>query len=363
MASIKKRVLRNGKTAYHVRIRLKGQPLQCGTFLNISMAKEFIQRTEASMKEGRYLKMVEAKKHTLAQLIDRYIKDVLPSKPKSERKQLAQLLWWKEQIGYYILNDVTPALIAENRDVLLREKTVKGATRSPSTVVRYLAALSHAFTVAVKEWQWLDDSPMRRVSKPQEPRGRVRFLDDDERLRLLEACKESPSPYLYIIVVLALSTGMRQGEIMSLTWKDVDLQEKRIILQETKNGDRRVVPLVGHALELLKNHGKVRRLDTFLLFPGKDPKKISDIRFAWEKALKDSFITNFRFHDLRHTFASYLAMRKATLTELRNLLGHKSPAMTARYSHLSEAHGASVVSDMTREIFGKENFQVMGVEC
>lgn len=352
MATIKKRVNQDGKTSYHVRIRLKGQPLQCGTFPNLSKAKDFIQVTEASMKEGRYLKVSEAKKHTLAQLIDRYIADVLPNKPKSEPRQLAQLLWWKDQMGYRLLSEVSPAAIVECRDALARGTTFKGTKRSPATVVRYLAVLSHAFTVAVKEWQWMDDSPMRRVSKPQEPRGRVRFLDDDERLRLLQACKESSSSYLYTIVVLALSTGMRQGEIMGLTWKDVDLQEKRIILHETKNGERRVVPLVGHALELLINLSKNRRLDSFLLFPGKDPKKSADIRFTWEKALKDSFITDFRFHDLRHTFASYLAMRKATLTELRNLLGHKSATMTARYSHLSEAHGASVVSNMTQEIFG-----------
>ncbi|NNM43057.1 MAG: site-specific integrase [Chlamydiae bacterium] len=352
MATIKKRVGKDGRATYHVRVRLKGQALQCGTFPNITKAKEFIQATEAAMKEGRYFKIAEARKHTLSQLIDRYITDVLPRKPKSQFKQHAQLLWWRKKIGHCILRDVTPSLIAECRDFLLRGKTVRGAIRSPSTVVRYMAALSHAFTVAEKEWQWVDDSPVAKVSKPQEPRGRVRFLDDDERLRLLQACKESSNPYLYIIVVLALSTGMRQGEIMGLTWKDVDLEKGRIVLQETKNGEIRVVPLVGHALELLKEFFKIRRLDTSLLFPGKDPQKIADIRFAWEKALNDSFIVNFRFHDLRHTFASYLAMRKATLIELRTLLGHKSASMTVRYSHLSEAHGAVVVGNMTREIFG-----------
>ncbi len=98
------------------------------------------------------------------------------------------------------------------------------------------------------------------------------------------------------------------------------------------------------------------------LFPGKDPKKITDVRFPWEKALQDAMITNFRFHDLRHTFASYLAMKKATLTELRALLGHKSASMTARYSHLSENHGASVVTDMTKDIFEKKESKKLKVE-
>lgn len=126
MATIKKRVQKDGKTAYHVRVRLKGHPLQCGTFHNITKAKEFIQRTEAAMKEGRYLKVAESRKHTLAQLIDRYIIDVLPRKPKSELKQRAQLLWWRKQIGYFLLKDVTPALISEYRDVLCRGNTVRG---------------------------------------------------------------------------------------------------------------------------------------------------------------------------------------------------------------------------------------------
>lgn len=351
MATIQKREQKDGKTTFHVRIRRKGHPLQCGTFATISKAKEFIQRTEAAMKEGRYLKTIEAKKHTLGELVDRYIRDILPRKPKSNRQQLMQLNWWKEQLGYRLLSDLTPSVIAEHRDLLSREKTVKGEVRSPSTVVRYLAVLSHALTVAVKEWEWLDDTPMRKVTKPQEPRGRVRYLDDDERMRLLEACKESSNPYIYIIVVLALSTGMRQGEILGLTWKDVDLEKQRIILQETKNGERRTVPLSEYILELLKEFSCKRGQDSILLFPGQDPKKPTDIRFAWEKALQDAMILDFRFHDLRHTFASYLAMRKASIIELKSLLGHKSASMTARYSHLSEAHGAEVVSNMTKDIF------------
>src|SRR5712691_6752927 len=112
-----------------------------------------------------------------------------------------------------------------------------------STVNRYLAALSHAFTIAVGEWTWVDDSPMRKVRKPKEPRGRVRFLSDDERTQLLQACQGSRNPYLYKAVVLCLSTGARKMEILGLCWSEVDLQRGCIILQDTKNGDRRVLPL------------------------------------------------------------------------------------------------------------------------
>lgn len=348
MASIKKRVS-NGKTSYQVTIRRKGSPTQCGTFVSLSQAKEFIHRTEIAIKEGRYLKNAAAKRRTMAALIDRYISDVLPRKPKSESRQKAQLLWWKGKIGHLPLSDVSSSVIAEHRDMLIREKTLKGTERSPSTVVRYLAALSHTFTIASKEWEWIDDSPMRKVIKPKEPRGRVRFLDENERAHLLQACKESQNPYLYPVVVLALSTGMRHGEIINLTWKDIDLNGQRITLHETKNNERRVIPLVRLALEILKEMAQSKTSD--LLFPGKDPKNPIDLRFAWETALEKSGIKDFRFHDLRHTFASYLAMGKATLTELRILLGHKSPSMTARYSHLSEEHGATVLREMNERIF------------
>ncbi len=351
MADITKRTAEDGKISYRVRIRLRGYPLESATFPNISLAKKWAQSTEAAMREGRHFKNSEAKKHTLADMIDRYIHDVLPNKPKSERKQSAQLKWWKDRIGKYLLSDITPSLIVEHRDNLARGITRHGEQRSPSTVVRYLAALSHAFTTAVKEWGWLDDSPMRKVSKPKEPRGRVRFLDEEERKRLLTACKESKNPYLYIVVILALSTGMRQGEIMNLSWKDVDFSEKRIVLQNTKNGERRVVPLVGFAWELLFKHAKARRLDTFLLFPGKDAQKPMDLREPWNDAINKAGVEDFRFHDLRHTAASYLAMGKATLAEIAEVLGHKTLAMVKRYSHHSESHTSGVVAKMNESIF------------
>jgi integrase len=351
MADITKRITQEGDVTYRVRIRLRGFPLQSATFASKSKAKEWAQATESSMRDGRHFKHSESKKHTLGDLVDRYIRDVLPTKPRSESKQSAQLEWWKAQIGKYLLSDVTPALIVERRDLLMQGLTPRGKFRSPSTVVRYMAALSHAFTIAVKEWGWLDDSPMRKVTKPKEPRGRVRFLSEDERRRVLQACKNSKSPFLYLVVVLALSTGMRQGEVMNLCWKDVDFEEKRIVLHITKNGDRRVLPLAGHALELLLEHSKLRRLDTFLLFPGQDPKRPADLRYAWETALNEAKIEDFRFHDLRHSAASYLAMGKATLAEIADILGHKTLQMVKRYAHLSEPHTAGVVARMNESIF------------
>lgn len=358
MANIEKRTSSKGEITYRVKVRLKGFPVQSATFERLTDARKWAQDTESAIRNGRHFKTSEAKRHTLAELIDRYIKTVLPSKPKSKDKQTAQLQWWKEQIGAYALADVTPALIVQCRDKLWSEITVRGKLRSGATVVRYMAALSHVFTIAVREWGWIEDSPMRKVTKPKESRGRVRFLSDEERNRLLKACRESSNPYLYPVVVLALSTGMRRGEIMDLTWDKVDLGRGRAILHETKNGDYRAAPLAGHALELLKELAKVRRIDSNLLFPSKEiqpqkPQKPVDLRDPWDAAVEKAGIHDFRFHDLRHSAASYLAMNGASLAEIAEVLGHKTLQMVKRYAHLSEGHTAGVVESMNRKIFAE----------
>lgn len=354
MATIEKRETDNGDISYRVKVRLKGYPAQSATFQRLTDARKWAQQTEAAIREGRHFKTAEAKKHTLADMIDKYIKDVLPGKSaKLRSNQITQLNWFKTEIGAFTLADISPAVITQCRDKLLTEIGNRGKVRTPASVVRYMSALSHAYTIAVNEWQWLEDSPMRKVKKPKESRGRVRFLDDNERARLLQACKESSNEWLYMCVILALSTGMRQGELMGLKWSDVNLKDRYIILHETKNGERRRVPLAGYALELLHEHAKVRRLDTPLLFPGKTHKdKPIDLRKPFETALKRAEITDFHWHDLRHCTASYLAMGGASLAEIAEILGHKTLQMVKRYAHLSDGHVSSVVEKMNAKIFG-----------
>lgn len=352
MASIEKRTSKEGKISYRVKIRLKGFPTQHATFERLTDARKWVQQTESAIREGRHFKTTEAKRRTLGEMIDRYIKDVIQEKPKNLKNRVLHLNWWKEELGQYSLAELSPAMIAEKRDKLSAGITSRNLKRSSSTVVRYMASLSHAFTIAVKEWGWLEDSPMRRVTKPKEPRGRVRFLSDDERARLLSECKKSDSQYLYLAVVLALSTGGRKMEILGLSWKNVDFNRSIITLHETKNGERRVLPLTGHALDLMKQHAKVRHVNSDLVFPGKDFKTPIDLRTPFETALKRAGITDFRWHDLRHSCASYLAMNGASLAEIAEILGHKTLQMVKRYAHLSEAHTSKVVARMNEKIFG-----------
>jgi integrase len=354
MATITERTAKDGTTRYRVEVRLKGYPPQVATFKRKTDAKKWVQDTESAIREGRHFKTAEAKKHTLADLIDRYIKDVIPNKAlKMAVTQSQQLAWWRDKIGSYLLSDVTPALIVQCRDELSTSINRRGTQTTSATVVRYMAALSHAFSIAVKEWEWLESSPMMKVQKPKESRGRVRFLDDVERARFLDACKASPNKTLYICVILAISTGMRLTELMTLEWVDVNLKEGFLTLHETKNGSRRRVALSGHGLDLLKEHDKIKRIDTDLLFPSeRSPQQPIDLRKAFTNAKTKAGVADFKWHDLRHCTASYLAMNGSTPNVIAEILGHKTLAMVKRYAHLSDSHISSEVASMNAKIFG-----------
>lgn len=353
MASISKYEGKRG-TTYKVTIRMKGYPTQTESFKRLTDAKKWAQDTESSIRDGRHFKTIEAKKHTAKDAIERYIKYELAKKPKSAKEYKQYLNWWQAKIGSYTLDLVTPALIAEHRDILTSEVISGGKIRSGATANRYMAALSHCLSLAVKEWGWLETNPLFKVTRSKEPKGRVRFLTDDEREALLKSCQSSRNKSLYLIVLLAISTGARQGEIMGLAWDDVMFDSRRVVLRDTKNGETRSVPLVGPAFDLMKAHSKVRRLDTKLVFPrvGDQSATPINIRESWERAVKVAGIENFKFHDLRHTCASYLAMNGATLAEIAEVLGHKTLAMVKRYAHLSEQHVSSVVERMNNKIFG-----------
>ena len=345
MARIKARTAKDGTPRYTAEVRLKGYPTQTATFKRKTDANKWTQDVESAIREGRHFKTAEAKKHTFTDLANRYYSEILPNYNEKEQKERkSKLEWWVSKIGYCLLADITPSTINEHKNTM---------TQSAATVDKYIKNLQHAFTIAVNEWEWLSDNPVKKVKSPKLPRGRVRFLDDEERDRFIIECKKSPNPLLYPCVVLAISTGMRQAELMQLIWSDVNLKDGFLILHETKNGDRRRVTLAGISLELLKEHNKLRHLDTRLLFPSsRNPQKPIDLRKAFLNARKAAQITDFKWHDLRHCTGSYLAMNGASLSEIAEVLGQKTLSMVKRYAHLSETHTSNVVTSMNAKIFG-----------
>jgi integrase len=218
---------------------------------------------------------------------------------------------------------------------------------SPGTVRRYLSALSAAFNRAIKDWQWAGENPCKSIYWPKAPRGRVRFLDDDELPRLRAACR-ALSVDLADMVDLALLTGMRQGEILGLSWGDVDWGHARLILHETKNGERRQVPLTSQALAILQRRCPAGWTRSMVIFCRRgSPDRPTDLRRTWSRALLDARVADFRFHDLRHTAASYLAMTGATPNQIAEILGHKTLAMVKRYAHLSVENQATVLARLS----------------
>lgn len=351
MATIQKRIGKDGKTTYRVLVRRKGQPLQSMTFLTKTLAKKWAVKIEAEIDQGKAFKTSPSKQKTVGDMIDRYIENVLPAKSaSSQTNQRQHLTWWKSQIGALRLSELTRALIIEQRDSLAsRTFTRYSKTKkySSATVDRYLDALSSALTAAVKDWQWLDIHPMRghRI-KFNKDNARTRYLTNDEQIALWKACQEVHNPIIHDIILLAITTGMRKAEVRNLQWGHVQLGKGWLYADMTKNGEKRHVPLGADALAMLQRRYAERDAENPWVFPSTKKDQPFDFDTLFDKVVEKAGVLDFRFHDLRHTAASYLAMGGASLLELQKVLGHKSLDMVLRYAHLSKGHMAGVPEKM-----------------
>lgn len=354
MASIVARKTKDGKTVYRALVRRKGERPVSAHFEKLGMAREWARQTEAAIKEGRYFKVQPGEGKTLNELLDKYIAEEVPKRRIEQQKTQHQLRWWRGQLGHLYLKTIRPYLLSECREKLMKEYAFrKKKTMAASTVNQYMAALSHVFTIAVKEWEWMDENLLFKVRRCKLPKGRTRFLSDEERERLLAACRESKSPYLNAVVTVAICTGARFGEIMGLKWENIDFERRIMRLEQTKNGEKRAVPLAAPAFAEILKLNEARRGDAPWVFRrAGDAKRPIELRKHWFAAIEKAGIENFRFHDLRHTAASYLAMNGATLLEIAAVLGHKTLSMVKRYSHITDQHTSVILEKMTGKMFG-----------
>lgn len=349
----------DGQVSYRAKVRVKGFPAQSATFVRLTDAVRWRQQTEADIRRGKYFQTVEARKHTFGELVDRYIATVLPRKPKSEKKQKAQLLFWKKQIrGDRLLCDINTSLIVEIRDKLLNGITYRHTKRSPACVNRYLSILGHLFSTGISEFQWLTDSPVKKL-KLKESGGRTRTLSDDERDRLLQACKSSKNKYLYLVVLITLSVGCRLMEVMSLQFDDIIWGENNSCIlrfKNTKNSSNHEISLLGPAKDLLAEHVKVRPLNNNFVFPAKRGFKPRPavIRASFQAALAQAKIGDgFSFHSLRHTFGSWCGRIGIGESIIGKILNHKSN-VTKKYIHLSNPHLQEALEKMNNTFLAKE---------
>ncbi|MCM8778670.1 MAG: tyrosine-type recombinase/integrase [Candidatus Omnitrophica bacterium] len=234
------------------------------------------------------------------------------------------------------LYEITPLLVEKFKAERVKEV-------SPATVNRNLACLKSMFNRAI-EWGKAKENPVKKVKLFRENNKRLRYLEKEEIIKLLANCNKHLRP----IVVVALNTGMRKGEILGLKWHDVDFRRGIIYLLNTKNGEKREIPMneqVKTALIRVRKH-----LESPYIFCKPDGKPYGNVRKSFYTALKKSGIINFRFHDLRHTFASQLVMSGVDLNTVRELMGHKSLEMTLRYSHLSPDHKKRAVDILNKRM-------------
>lgn len=328
------RIQRANSVTYRAVIKLNGSVLKTKCFKTKTAARQWARRVECDAQ------MMEALGERGARItLAEVARDYLDAWNGRARSRIYQVRWWVTHLGHKSLAAIGPDDI---RDCLRRYRGTSGqqATtlsedqRSPASVNRMKAALSAIFTFAARRGDTVRN-PARQVATEPEHNKRMRYLTEDERIRLLVTCRESRWPKLYLLVLSALMTGARKGELRSLRWERIDFAGRQVALDRTKNGEPRVLSLPTPVIEELM---RFRQTEGLVFASERRPRSHYDEKKVWALALQQAAIEDFRFHDLRHSAASYLAMGGATLLEIADVLGHKSLQTTKRYAHLSLDH-------------------------
>lgn len=343
---------------YEVQVRRGGHAPITRTFASKTLARRWVADTEGRLERGEAIAN-EAHRHTLKEAIERF----LHQRPELGRDAVSALNWWAEAHGHKKLSTITPAWIMEVRDGLVRglvenrqdgKKYRRGAARANRRVT-YLAAVlgrgNRRKPGGAMAWGWLRTNPAAEVAKLPEPPGRIRFLTDDERKALVTACTQSPERTLLPFALCALSSGARAGELLALRWKDVDLAEGSAVIHTSKAESGRTLYFVGSALAALTEHARIRPIQPDARVFASDASGRFPFQYQdpFRVACKAAKIENFRFHDLRHSCASYMAQAGASLLEIGQVLGHKSQETTKRYAHLAKGHAKDLVSRVLGE--------------
>lgn len=309
--------------------------------------------------EKRYLDVKKDYKTTFKELLERYEESFKHQRSFDRFKAICL----KNIKGYFgeetRISSTRYGDIETYRNILVGKPTVRGTTRSIATINREISALRHLFSKAV-EWELIEETPFRRGRSLilKENNARLRYLSEEEITMLLNAC----SPHVRSIVTCALNTGMRRGEILSLKWSQI--RNHFIYLQKTKTDEPRQIPINDALDTLFRDLSKAQGKNTEYVFLFSRRKKVTKrehesglkvielkagdpiqgVKTGFSAALRRAGIENFRFHDLRHTFASHMIMRGASLKEVQEILGHKTMTMTLRYAHLSQEHKKKAVN-------------------
>lgn len=319
MASIRKR---SGK--YQVQVRRQGFPTQTKSFLQLRDAKEWARQKELEADRGELKSSTsELKKYSLGDIIFRYLHEVVPLKKHSVETFVLNA-FLRHPICVKRLDHLTSADFAAYRDERLR-------SIAPISLKRQLAPILHAFEIAKTEWGIpIQENPVEKLRLKARDNRRERRLKDEEQEKLLEAARTRKNPLIEKVVIFAIETGMRRGEILGLDWDQVDLKRRSVTILAPKNGYSRTIPLTPSAVALLNDMDKEKER----VFPI----TASALRMAWERMLSKTDIEDLHFHDLRHEAISRFFEMGLTVPEVASMSGHRDIKMLMRYAHAHEDH-------------------------
>ena len=327
MASIQKIVNKKG-ISYRVYIRRKGLPNITKTFLTKKQASLFALKLEDSSQNHQ----AYSSKLSFNELVESYLSNAyLGTKPQMQHSRL------KHWLG--ILGD--KSIIDINRSDVEAGLRSLPEGLSNTTINKYKKLVSVVFNYGIRELGLLDN-PTRYIRSLPEKKGRTRYLSDNEREGLFKACRDSKWDKLYLLVLIAITTGARRGELLSLHWNDIDIDKQTAYVLTSKNGEPKVLPLTDSVIKELQ---RFSQNDSSLIFASEIKPDRPYIFFKqWKRVRDEAELIDFRFHDLRHTTASYLAQNGATLLEIADVLGHKQIEVTKRYAHLCIEHKSSLIN-------------------
>ena len=322
-------------------------------------AQAALGKIKAEIREGRHFEKKHIPQTTMEELIEKYMEWAKPKKSFASSHAI-YVRPVEEHFRGKILSEITEYDVESFRAIRIDTPTRFGRKRSASTLNHELTMVKQLFNKAIA-WGLAGKNPAARVKKLAEPRGRTRFLSVEEAKRLLDAA----SRHLRPILICALETGMRRGEILSLRWSDIDMRNGTIYVGETKNGEPRHVPMSNRLRATLAV--LPRRLGTDYVFSGeptigKTGKPFIAVRTSFKNACRKAGITGFRFHDLRHTAASHMTMAGVPLKTIGEILGHRTATMTERYSHLTPEHKKQAVETLPDWQAGQATGHKMGTK-
>ncbi len=321
-------LFKRGQT-WWMRFTFKGRQIRKSTETgDKKLAERIYHKILGEIAEGKWFERLPGEEKTFREMMEKYLKEYSARNktPKSHDRdrQLANHL--NRFFGDSILTEITPRSISEYK-VKRRDE---GA--SPRTINYELALMSHAFNLAIKEWEWLKDNPIRKVSREKVNNIIERWMTYEEEQKLLNASIEWVQP----ILILGIETGLRQDELLNLRWSNVDLFRKTLTILEQKNKGKDILPLSEKAMEVLKARAKVRSINNDLVFFNRNGNRIDarNLLRAFYSATKKAKIENLRWHDAtRHTFATRLVQAGVDLYTVQKLGRWKTTQMVMRYAH------------------------------